>query len=33
MVFLQSVGVTTSIAVRIYKEYDDASIDVVKTEP
>jgi len=33
MVFLQSVGVTTSIAVRIYKEYGDASIDVVKTEP
>ncbi len=33
MVFLQSVGVTTSIAVRIYKEYDDASIDVVKSEP
>jgi exodeoxyribonuclease V alpha subunit len=33
MVFLQSVGVTTSIAVRIYKEYGDASIDVVKAEP
>lgn len=33
MVFLQSVGVTTSIAVRIYKEYEDASIDVVKSEP
>ncbi|HEV2346197.1 MAG TPA: ATP-dependent RecD-like DNA helicase [Actinocrinis sp.] len=33
MVFLQSVGVTTSIAVRIYKEYGDASIDVVKSEP
>ncbi len=33
MVFLQSVGVTTSIAVRIYKEYGDAAIDVVKSEP
>jgi exodeoxyribonuclease V alpha subunit len=33
MVFLQSVGMTTSIAVRIYKEYGDASIDVVKSEP
>jgi exodeoxyribonuclease V alpha subunit len=33
MVFLQAVGVTTSIAVRIYKEYGDASIEVVKSEP
>ena len=33
MVFLQSVGVTTSIAVRIYKEYGDASNDIVKQEP
>jgi exodeoxyribonuclease V alpha subunit len=33
MVFLQSVGVTTSIAVRIYKKYGDAAIDVVKTQP
>ncbi len=33
MVFLQSVGVTTSIAVRIYKEYGDASNEVVKSEP
>jgi exodeoxyribonuclease V alpha subunit len=33
MVFLQSVGVSTSIAVRIYKEYGDAAIDVVKQEP
>ncbi len=33
MLFLQSVGVTTSIAVRIYKEYGDASIGVVKSEP
>ncbi|MFH8754565.1 SF1B family DNA helicase RecD2 [Streptomyces atroolivaceus] len=33
MVFLQSVGVSTSIAVRIYKKYEDASISVVKNEP
>src|SRR3954451_8171555 len=33
MVFLQSVGVSTSIAVRIYEGYGDASISVVKTEP
>ncbi|MFG2600775.1 ATP-dependent RecD-like DNA helicase [Streptomyces sp. NPDC048462] len=33
MVFLQGVGVSTSIAVRIYKKYDDASISVVKNEP
>ena len=33
MVFLQSVGVTTSIAVRIYKEYGDQAIEIVKTEP
>jgi exodeoxyribonuclease V alpha subunit len=33
MVFLQSVGVTTSIAVRIYKEYGDTAIEVVKSEP
>src|SRR3569833_2258620 len=33
MVFLQSVGVSTSIAVRIYKKYAEKSIDVVKTEP
>src|SRR6185437_1458357 len=33
MVFLQSVGVTTSIAVRIYKEYGDTAIEVVKAEP
>ena len=33
MVFLQSVGVTTSIAVRIYKEYGDEAVDVVKQEP
>jgi exodeoxyribonuclease V alpha subunit len=33
MVFLQGVGVSTSIAVRIYKGYGDASISVVKSQP
>src|SRR5690349_22207384 len=33
MVFLQGVGVSTSIAVRIYKTYQDSSISVVKNEP
>ncbi|MFI5659311.1 ATP-dependent RecD-like DNA helicase [Streptomyces sp. NPDC051684] len=33
MVFLQSVGVSTSIAVRIYKKFGDASISVVKNQP
>ncbi|NEA19423.1 ATP-dependent RecD-like DNA helicase [Streptomyces halstedii] len=33
MVFLQSVGVSTSVAVRIYKKYGDASISVVKNQP
>ncbi|AXG77962.1 SF1B family DNA helicase RecD2 [Streptomyces paludis] len=33
MVFLQGVGVSTSIAVRIYKKYGDGSISVVKNEP
>ncbi|MGY0024153.1 SF1B family DNA helicase RecD2 [Streptomyces sp. cg35] len=33
MVFLQSVDVSTSIAVRIYKKYGDASISVVKNQP
>ncbi|MFD7667082.1 ATP-dependent RecD-like DNA helicase [Streptomyces sp. NPDC059788] len=33
MIFLQGVGVSTSIAVRIYKKYDDASISVVKNQP
>ncbi|MEV0318965.1 ATP-dependent RecD-like DNA helicase [Streptomyces sp. NPDC050658] len=33
MVFLQGVGVSTSIAVRIYKKYGDSSISVVKNEP
>ncbi|MEV4949794.1 ATP-dependent RecD-like DNA helicase [Streptomyces sp. NPDC053755] len=33
MVFLQGVGVSTSIAVRIYKKYGDASISVVRDQP
>jgi len=33
MVFLQGVGVSTSLAVRIYKKYGDASIGVVRSEP
>ncbi len=33
MIFLQGVGVSTSLAVRIYKKYGDASVSVVRTEP
>src|SRR5579872_6049383 len=33
MVFLQGVGVSTSLAVRIYKKYGDASVSVVRGEP
>nr|WP_246404449.1 ATP-dependent RecD-like DNA helicase [Nocardiopsis algeriensis] len=33
MVFLQGVGVSTSLAVRIYKKYGDASVEVVQKEP
>ncbi|MEU9853987.1 ATP-dependent RecD-like DNA helicase [Streptomyces sp. NPDC047974] len=33
MVFLQTVGVSTSIAVRIYKQYGDGSISVVREQP
>ncbi|MER7005996.1 ATP-dependent RecD-like DNA helicase [Dactylosporangium sp. NPDC000555] len=33
MVFLQGVGVSTSLAVRIYKQYGDSSISVVRNEP
>ncbi|HEX2805365.1 MAG TPA: ATP-dependent RecD-like DNA helicase, partial [Kineosporiaceae bacterium] len=33
MVFLSGVGVSTSLAVRIYKKYTDASIEVVQNEP
>ncbi|TWV42654.1 ATP-dependent RecD-like DNA helicase [Streptomyces misionensis] len=33
MLFLQTVEVSTSIAVRIYKKYGDGSIDVVRKNP
>jgi exodeoxyribonuclease V alpha subunit len=33
MLFLSGVGVSTSLAVRIYKKYADESIAVVRTEP
>ncbi len=33
MIFLQGVGVSTSIAVRIFKQYGDTSIEVVRKEP
>jgi exodeoxyribonuclease V alpha subunit len=33
MIFLQGVGVSTSLAVRIYKKYGDQSVDVVRAEP
>jgi exodeoxyribonuclease V alpha subunit len=33
MIFLQGVGVSTSLAVRIYKKYGDASVSVVRQEP
>jgi len=33
MVFLQGVGVSTSLAVRIYKTYRDEAVDVVRREP
>jgi exodeoxyribonuclease V alpha subunit len=33
MIFLQGVGVSTSLAVRIYKKYKDDSIGVVRHEP
>jgi exodeoxyribonuclease V alpha subunit len=33
MVFLQGVGVSTSLGVRIYKTYRDESIEVVRREP
>ncbi|MER5882626.1 ATP-dependent RecD-like DNA helicase [Streptomyces sp. NPDC001941] len=33
MLFLQTVQVSTSIAVRVYKQYGDASISVVKNQP
>ncbi|SEH01441.1 exodeoxyribonuclease V alpha subunit [Nonomuraea solani] len=33
MIFLQGVGVSTSIAVRIFKQYGETSISVVRTQP
>src|SRR5437763_8355294 len=33
MIFLQGVGVSTSLAVRIYKKYGDASVTIVRGEP
>src|SRR5690606_26393914 len=33
MLFLQGVGVSTSLAVRIYKQYGDSAISVVRNEP
>jgi exodeoxyribonuclease V alpha subunit len=33
MVFLQGVGLSTSLAVRIYRKYGDASVSVVRNEP
>jgi exodeoxyribonuclease V alpha subunit len=33
MVFLQGHGVSTSLAVRLYKQYADASITIAKNEP
>src|SRR6476661_2686112 len=33
MILLQGVGVSTSLAVRIYKKYGDASVSVVRGEP
>ncbi|WP_262402792.1 ATP-dependent RecD-like DNA helicase [Actinomadura sp. CNU-125] len=33
MVFLQGVGVSTSLAVRVYKQYGDASVDTVRRDP
>lgn len=33
MLFLQGQGISTSLAVRIYKEYGDKAITIVKNEP
>ena len=33
MLFLQGVNISTSLAVRIYKQYGDASISVVRNQP
>lgn len=33
MIFLQGVGVSTSIAVRIFKQYGEQSVEVVRAQP
>ena len=33
MLFLQSNGVTTGLAVKIYKQYKDAALDIVRQDP
>lgn len=33
MIFLQEVGLPTGMAVRIYKQYGDAALDIVRDEP
>src|SRR6202167_2175954 len=33
MIFLQGVGVSTSLAVKIYKKYGDESVDTVQQQP
>ena len=33
MIFLQGVGVSTSLAVKIYKKYGDESVETVKQQP
>ena len=33
MIFLQSHGVSTGLAVKIYKHYGDAAVGVLKTDP
>ena len=33
MIFLQGVGVSTSLAVKIYKKYGDGSVDTVQQQP
>lgn len=33
MIFLQSHGVSTSLATKIYKAYGDAAIDIVRSDP
>jgi exodeoxyribonuclease V alpha subunit len=33
MIFLQSHGVSTALAIKIYKKYGDEALDVVRTQP